>query len=307
MKVLVVCSINSGYIPPFSEEQVDALNSQGIITDIFLIKQKGILGYLRERSGLLHKIKDFQPDIIHAHYGLTGLFANLQRNVPVITTYIGSDINEKTLRKFSIISILLSKFNIFVSSKQVSLVKRFINGFEVIPFGVDYSIFHTIPKNVARLKLGLSNDKKIILFSSKFDRPEKNALLAFEAMKLLPNVDLIELSGKNTREEVVLLFNACDVGLLTSIREGSPQFIKELLACNRPIVSTNVGDVEALIKGIDGCFIVPFEAKDVANAINLAFSYDSILVPVETLKKNDNKMIAEQLIKVYKSVLVANI
>ena len=36
---------------------------------------------------------DFKPDIIHAHYGLSGLLANLQRSIPVVTTYHGSDIN----------------------------------------------------------------------------------------------------------------------------------------------------------------------------------------------------------------------
>lgn len=306
MKILIVCSANSGTISPFIKEQANSLQALGEDIDFFLIQQKGLLGYVRERKGLLSKISEFNPQLIHAHYGLSGLLANLQRSIPVITTYHGCDINKPSLRVFSVISILLSKFNIFVSKKQVTFVKFFLGDYDVIPCGVDYSVFYPIPKDEARIKLGFDLEKKIILFSSTFDRFEKNATLALEAIKLLPYVELIELKGY-TRDEVCLLMNACDVGLLTSIREGSPMFIKELLACNRPIISTNVGDVEELIKDIAGCYIVPFDEEETAKALASAFLHETIQVPEIVLNKNDNQLIAKQIIEVYKSVLSKNV
>lgn len=302
MKVLMVCSKNSGKIAPFITEQAESLVQIGVQVDFFTVEQKGIMGYLKNQKPLMYKINEYHPDIIHAHYGLSGLLANFQRNIPVITTYHGSDINEFQLRIFSIFTILLSKYNIFVSKKQVEKVKFWLGKNSVIPCGVDYTTFFPVPKSEARLKLGLSPDKKLILFSSTFDRVEKNASLAIEAVKKIPGSELIELKGF-TRDEVCLLMNACDVGLLTSLHEGSPMFVKELLACNRPIVSTNVGDVEELISDIDGCSIVPFNVAAVTKAIQESHQYEEINVPESILERNNNQLIAKRLISVYNSVL----
>ena len=302
MKILILCSANSGQVASFIQEQVVALNTLGIETDYYLIKQKGVKGYLRARKGLISKINEYKPELIHAHYGLSGLLGNLQRKVPVITTYHGCDINEIPLRMFSVMSILLSGYNIFVSKKQVKKVRIWLRNYSIIPCGVDYSVFYPVPKKEARLKLGIQPDKKIILFSSTFDRYEKNAPLAIEAVKNIPGSELIELKGY-TREQVCLLMNACDVGLMTSLHEGSPVFIKELLACNRPVVSTNVGDVEESIGEIDGCEIVPFKTSKVALAIQHSFFYDHINVPKELTERNDNRIISKNLLNIYKSVL----
>jgi glycosyltransferase involved in cell wall biosynthesis len=302
MKLLIVANYNTGKFSPFVLEQVEALRGEGVEVDFFGIVGKGFGGYLKNRDLLLLKIESFKPDLIHAHYGLSGLLANLQRKVPVVTTYHGCDINKTSLRILSIFAIVLSKFNIFVSQKQVRQVKLFLRGFDVIPCGIDYSLFYATPKAEARLKLGIDKEKKIVLFSSTFKRPEKNAALALEAMKQVPDAELVELDGY-TREQVRLLMNACDVGLLTSTREGSPQFVKELLACNRQVISTNVGDVEETISNIKGCFIVPFEATEVAKAIKSSFEYDRVEVPKSILDNNDNALIARKLVQVYKSVL----
>jgi hypothetical protein len=48
-------------------------------------------------------ILSFQPDLIHAHFGLSGLFANLQFLKPVVTTFHGSDV--QTTKKNLYISI----------------------------------------------------------------------------------------------------------------------------------------------------------------------------------------------------------
>jgi glycosyltransferase involved in cell wall biosynthesis len=55
--------------------------------------------------------------------------------------------------------------------------------------------------------------------------------------------------------EMPLYMNACDLLLLTSTHEGSPVVTKEAIACNLPIVSVNVGDVEDQLKGIEGCIV----------------------------------------------------
>ncbi len=92
IKILIVCSGNSDELSPFIQEQADSLSTLGIKIDFFKIKGKGMFGYLRNHFKYKEKIRNFKPDVIHAHYGLSGLFANLQRKVPVVTTYHGSDL-----------------------------------------------------------------------------------------------------------------------------------------------------------------------------------------------------------------------
>lgn len=303
MKILVVASNNRNIFAPFVMEQVESLRSIGCIVELFGIVGKGVKGYLSSLPELKQKINEFNPDVIHAHFGLCGLLANLQRKIPVVTTYHGCDINNIKLRPLSLPSLLLSKYNIFVSKNQKNKVSWILGkNTDVIPCGVNTEFFVPLDKKTARERLNLPLDKTLILFSSTFARPEKNAILAKDSISLLNNVELLELYGY-TREEVVLLMNAVDCGLLTSIREGSPQFTKELLSCRRPIVSTNVGDVAEQFKDVEGVFIGEFDANDISGKIQKAISFNEIVLPDNWNEKYDNKSIALKLISIYTNVL----
>lgn len=266
MKVLVVCSKNSGRIAPFITDQVEALQKAGVSCEYFTIEGKGIKGYLLNLLPLWHKIKVCRPDIIHAHYGLSGVLANLQRRVPVVTTYHGSDINNPKVRRFSKIAIRLSAWNIFVSQKNIQLSgvgKRF----SLIPCGVDTNVFKPMDKALCRQKFGFEPHEKLILFAGAFDNKVKNPELTIAAVAKIPDARLLELKGYN-RKQVAELMNAVDVCLMTSHTEGSPQFVKEAMACNCPVVSVNVGDVEGLLQGVEHCRIVVREADLISENLN---------------------------------------
>lgn len=272
MRVLIVCSQNSGRIAPFIVDQVEALTKDGIECDYYTIRSKGVSGYLKCRKGLLMKIKSFQPQIIHAHYGLSGLLANLQRNIPVITTYHGSDINNSKIYLFSKLCMQLSRHNIFVSQKNLNkskLKKRF----SLIPCGVDIEIFRPMDKILTRQQMGLESKDKLVLFAGDFNNAVKNFDLANAGVKQLNGVKLIELKGYN-RQQVAVLMNAVDVCLLTSHSEGSPQFIKEAMACNCPVVAVDVGDVKEVTESVDGCFICSKSIEDVSKQLEMAFKFN---------------------------------
>lgn len=303
MKILVVASYKEKCFSPFVVEQSHALQKIGCKVDFFGVAGKGIKGYLKALPLLKEKIKEFTPDVIHAHFGLCGLLANLQRQVPVVTTYHGCDINNIKIRPFSYPSLILSKYNIFVSKKQKQKVSITAGKNScVLPCGVSMDFFISVDKQIAREKLNLSLTDKLVLFSSNFRRPEKNSDLALKSVQLLDGVTLLELDGY-TREEVVLLMNAVDCGLLTSIREGSPQFTKEMLACRKPVVSTNVGDVEEQFEGVEGVFISEFNAQDVAEKIGYALNYNMVQLPENWSDKYDNKSIALRLRSIYEKVI----
>lgn len=50
--------------------------------------------------------------------------------------------------------------------------------------------------------------------------------------------------------------NAVDAILMTSKTEGSPQVIKEAMACNYPIVATDVSDIKYMLGGMSGHYIL---------------------------------------------------
>lgn len=303
MKVLIIASKNSGNLSPFVVEQAHALQQQGVVIDYFGIVGKGIKGYLRVLPSLRKKIKEFQPDIIHAHYGLSGLLANLQRKVPVVTTYHGSDINVATVRRFSKIAMRLSAWNVFVSQRNVELAKIH-KKFSLLPCGIDVDNFALQDKSEARNALGCDADGKYVLFAGAFDNEVKNAPLAQTAVKLLPNVQLIELKGYS-RQEVATLFYAADVLLLTSFMEGSPQVVKEAMACNCPVVTVDVGDVKERLGRVQPSAIVERNPQAIASALKSVLEQDKRSNGREELlqQRLDNQSVAMKLISLYKRVI----
>lgn len=265
MKILIVASYNKNRFAPFIQEQADSLAKAGCEIDYFGIQGKGVSGYLKQLPELKRKIKEFRPDIIHAHYGLSGLLANLQRRVPVVTTYHGSDINNANARRFSKIAMKMSAYNVFVSQKTLDLAKPKRN-FILLPCGINLEDYPVVDKLEARKQMGLDAQKKYVLFAGAFDNAVKNAPLAQQAVALLPDVELLELKGYS-RQQVALLMQAVDCFLMTSFTEGSPQVIKEAMACGCPIVSVDVGDVSDNIQNLDGCCIVPRNEKNISDTI----------------------------------------
>ena len=305
MKVLIVASNNKHQFAPFVVEQVEALRGCGCEVDFFGVSGKGVSGYLKNLSALKKKIREFQPDVIHAHYGLSGLLANLQRKVPVVTTYHGTDVNSPKVYRFSRMALRLSAWNIFVSRGIMEKAKA-TKKCSLIPCGVTLEDFLLVDKTEARTRLGLLPDKKRVLFAGAFDNTVKNAPLAFEVVQLLSGsaVQLLELKGY-TREEVNLLLCAVDALLLTSWNEGSPQVVKEAMACGCPIVSVDVGDVKERINGLDGCFVsLSREPQELAELLQKALSFEERTEGRKRLIADglDNKSVARCLFEIYEKV-----
>ena len=311
MKVLIVASDKGNHFVPFIEEQMAALAQAGIETERFGIRRKGLFGYLRELPRLCRTIQKVQPDIVHAHYGLSGLLAGPAAQIckfthlhiyklPVVVTYHGSDINDPKVLRLSCLAMRLSAWNIFVSKRNVATATRAcsIRHYSLIPCGVNLTDDQLQTRSEARQRLTDSHmqctvsdghtrrqcafseiqDAPIVLFAGALDNPVKDSRLAEQIIQSLgtPNAVLVELRGYD-RGAVNSLMCAADCLLLTSKCEGSPQVIKEAMACGCPIVSVDVGDVAERMEGIEGCYVAntrdPHEiASLVEQAVTLSLS-----------------------------------
>lgn len=304
IKVLIVASDKGGKFAPFIEEQITALEEYGVVVVRYPVTRKGIIGYLREVPSLRSMIKRERPNVVHAHFGLSGLLANLQRMVPVVTTYHGSDINNPSTLRFSKMAMWLSKHNIFVSKRNINIAQPKKN-YSLLPCGVNLTMLQVSNQLNERVNSTLKEGKINVLFAGAFDNAVKDPQLAKQTIEILSQVldgvNLIELKGY-TREEVAILMHSCNALLMTSRTEGSPQVIKEAMVCGCPIVSVDVGDVEERIEGVDGCFVVKSrEPAAIADALKKAVVFEGRTNGCERIIAMglSNEQVVRQLLTIY--------
>jgi glycosyltransferase involved in cell wall biosynthesis len=175
----------------------------------------------------------------------------------------------------------------------------------LIPCGVALSDDQLQTREEARSILGWNKGEKKVLFAGMYADAVKEPELAKQAMALLDNVQLVELKGY-TRDQVNALMYSCDALLMTSKTEGSPQVVKEAMACGCPIVSVDVGDVAERTEGVDGGFVVKSrEPREIAAAIEKALVFkgrtngrDKIIEFGLT-----NELVAKQIIETYEDII----
>lgn len=247
----------------FVKEQIDSLNSIGITNDLHFCNgfEKGRIEYLKSILELRKKLKTNQYDIIHCHHALSALLLLLtfqSKQNKVITSYQNDPKNEHGLFLFQLLKYRFKNFIFKNNSMYIS--KLHGNGY-YLPNGVDTDFFSPTDKTLAKNKLGLDIDTTYILFVSSNKLRHQKRLDRFEKVITLlkekstdKKIEPIILSNVN-RELMPFYFNAASLHLLTSDFEGSPNSVKESMACNTPVVSTPVGNVRDIIKGADNCFV----------------------------------------------------
>ena len=155
----------------------------------------------------------------------------------------------------------------------------------------------------------LSKGKKHVLFAGAFDNEVKDPELAKQAIEDLrfkiSNIELVELKGFNRDQVNALMYN-CDAFLMTSKTEGSPQVIKEAMACGCPIVSVDVGDVQERVEGMEGCYVAESrDPRDLAEALKKALAYEGRTKGRERIVEMGltNEQVAKKIVEIYKSII----
>lgn len=306
MKILFVASGNSSVgISPIIKNQADSLMKYlpNLTIDYFCIKGKGLKGYVKNIKPLRKQIKGNSYDIIHAHYSFSAFCASLAGAKSLVVSLMGSDVKASMLFK-----LLIKCFNflfvwkaIIVKSEDMKQSLR-IKKASVIPNGVDMDMFHPMPQKECQMQLGWDNNKKHILFPAHPERYEKNYALAEQAFRELNDTTIqIHCFENIPHAQTPIWYNAADVVLLTSLWEGSPNAIKEAMACCRPIVCTQVGDVHMLINDIEGCYVSSFKLEKLTLDVKLALAYTKQTKGSEKLLslQLDSQSVAKKIETIY--------
>lgn len=331
MRVLVIGRYKPQFpqnLLPFVLEQGESLRQLGMTIDYMPVRGNYILA-VRE---LKRKIRAFQPDIIHAHYGLSAITAELQSLVPVVTTFHNGETLNKYVNFLTSLFSLRAKHVIYVAQHIHDLVYFKAKKYSIIPCGVNMDDCHVIEQRIARQQLGFEDGVKYILFGGGFDNLRKNyAILrnaverigqapwvAVEGGERCGNIVCLEMKGLS-RAECVLRMNACDLFALPSHSEGSPQALKEAMACNCPIVATDMADVRHLLGDLPGHYVLRnprktherWDADDKSLDELVELVQEALQFNARTNGRNriielrlSNELVAEQLIEIYKQVLV---
>jgi len=244
-------------------------------------------------------------DVVHAHYGYSAYPAMFRSQAPLVITLHGTDVLGKNIFE-RLCTRAVSHFADAVIVVSEGMRRR-IPGV-VIPCGVDLGVFKPYDRDKARARLGWPKDRHIVLFPFDPARPEKRYDLARASVERLvqEGVDAELMTVVNVPNgEMPWCYGAADALLLCSDYEGSPTSIKEALACNRPVVATEVGDVGELLSGIAGTRICPPDAGTIARNLREVFDWSrgSEFRGRAAMARYDQALTVEKIVGVYADVL----
>jgi glycosyltransferase involved in cell wall biosynthesis len=295
----------------FVRELVEGVRALGVHVDVLAFDGRGRKRAYAEAALMLRRaLRSGRFDLVHAHYGLTGLVALAQRRVPTVVTFHGSDTGNPRVKWQALVSWIVARRTtpIFVSGDGARRLG--CTGAAVIPAGVDLDLFRPRPTEQARRSLGWPVRGRFVLLPGARTNPDKGAGL-FDAVveelrPRVPRLTAVALEGYS-REQVVDVMNAVDVTLLTSVFEGSPVSAKESLACMTPVVSVPVGDMRELLAGLPGCAVAPRDPVLLANAVLAALESGSDPTLRHRAEQYSNGKLAEEVVALYRGVITRNV
>lgn len=284
MRVLMICpelpsEESPGSMAP-AARQIRSIQDLGIETEIVDMRGVPKLKYVQ----LLPRIRRLARgvDLIHAHFGYCGWLAKLaplgcRPAKPVVMSFMGDDLlgtpynSRGDLELFSRWMVRWNKLlprrvkQVIVKSHEMANVIA-PAPCTVIPNGVDTDVFCLQAPVEARQRLGLNPRANLVLFPGDPGNPRKGhglakAAVAHAAELMGQEIELIPLWGIQP-DRVADYMNACSAMLMTSLIEGSPNVVKEAMACNLPVLGVPVGDVHEMLAGVTGCTLCARDATE---------------------------------------------
>lgn len=311
MKILYITNMYPNPEKPnygiFVKEQICAIQDvQHLEHDVYVIEgYKNKFNYFKSIFSIHKAISKGKYNLIHIHFGLSAFFLLFFKpRIPVILTLHGSDI-QSGQRKYlqTITKWILRRTDkvIVVNENMIDAVKKHISDISLIPCGVNIHLFcpNTTKKE--------ANTRYHIVFPSSRERYIKNYPLFQETCRILEDKYKLDIECHYledlSRDEVATLYRNSDLMLMTSISEGSPQVVKEAMASNLSVVTTNVGDVMYLLDGVANSYV----ASKPDSELLAQLAYQSLtnkkpgISPREKLLslKLDDRSIAQKVLTVY--------
>lgn len=301
----------------FIARQADFLRREGVDVDLFPFRgARNPRNYLAAWKEVHRRLESGRYDLVHAQFGQSGVTA-LPKLVPLVVTFRGDDLEGIIGERGHYIPsgwLLRSVSRMVASRADASIVvsdhmKRYLPGSvaaHVMPSGLDLDLFRPEPRDAVRRRLGLPLDQRLVLFVGNPALARKRHALAQAAVDSVRQSMPVRLlvGWEMTHRQIADLMNACDALVVASMQEGSPNSVKEALACNLPVVSVPVGDVPLRLQGIAGCELCADDrVETIAAALERVLRRGERIDGRPAVQNLDERLLARQLIQIYRSVL----
>jgi teichuronic acid biosynthesis glycosyltransferase TuaC len=303
----------------FIARQAEFLRREGVEVDLFPFRGARNPGnYLAAWKEVRRKVRSGTYDLVHAQFGQSGLTA-LPKRLPLVVTYRGDDlegiIGENgryipagwLLRFISRAVARRADAAIVVAEHMKRYLPRSVAA-HVMPSGIDLDLFRPEPQDAVRHRLGLPTDKRLVLFVGNPGLARKRHALAQRAVDMVNRSipTRLMVGWELPHQRIAALMSACDALVCTSMQEGSPNAVKEALACNLPVVSVRVGDVPLRLQGVAGCELCPDDsAEAIAAALGRVLQRGERCNGRAAVMDLDERLLTQRLIDIYRSVLPA--
>jgi glycosyltransferase involved in cell wall biosynthesis len=257
-------------------------------------------------------VRDFQPNAVLAAYaypdGWAAVNLSHQVGLPAIIKVHGSDVlrmGRRGGKMLRTIDALRKADGVVAVSRdlaaRVTDLRASADRVTVIYDGIDSDVFYPGSQMAARDRLGLTMDKKIILFVGRIV-PVKGLDVLVSACSCLmrSNVDFmcyivgegrsrkhvtrhvsrlglnnrIRLVGAVAHRNLADWYRAADVLVLPSYSEGVPCVLYEAAACKTQFIASDVGGVSEVAHLVTSTLVPPGNAHELADAIYVAITRD---------------------------------
>lgn len=297
MKILSVTNMypteKRPYHGIFVKEFVDALEGLGVeVETCFTDTNRGRQAYFTVFPGLRRTIARRQYNVIHAHHTyslyqvklaqfLTGTQAPVVFTIHEGESMIPADVRDDKsdwLKKLVYLKQpkrkALEMADAVVSvNEPIPRTLGYRGDYEVIPPGVNLELFKPLDRLQCRERLGIPAQDRVLLFPADPGNPFKGFTLVEESVASLPFEVNVITGGKILHEEMPLYMNAADAVVQLSEFEASPMVIKEAMAVNVPMVSTDAGDAKSIFGSVSGYYITEKDAQHVSEALLPALEF----------------------------------
>ncbi|HEX6645514.1 MAG TPA: glycosyltransferase family 4 protein [Gemmatimonadales bacterium] len=301
----------------FVRSQVQSLEALGLDMALHVIEgDRGASSYALDIPLVRRAVRRFRPDLVHAHYGLSGWTAAWQP-VPLVVSFCGDDLlgtpsgrGGRTLK--SRVAIGMSRYAARRARAIICKSRNLADALprasdreraEVIPNGVNVELFAPGERSAARRRLGLDPAEPLVLFPhAREQQVQKGFDLADAAMRRVasarPGARLLHVQGV-PHSRMPDYYRAADCLLLTSRSEGSANVVKEAIACGCPVVGVDAGDAREWLLRVPGCRLVERSPEAIGEAVVAVLAAPGRVDPSPVLADLDERAVARRIRSVY--------
>ena len=205
--------------------------------------------------------------------------------------------------------------------------------FVSIPNPIDTTLFRPIDRREARQRLGLPEEKRLILFAAaKLSDTRKGATFLLEACRLLAaemegeleiilmGSDAAELSALSPvpvralgyisgAAELAVAYSCADLFVIPSLEDNLPNTIMEAMACGTPCVGFRTGGIPEMIDhAVNGYVSASRDSADLARGIAWVLRHPepgnlSVACREKVMRRYQESVVAKKYIALYQELI----